>query len=63
MEEMEVTFTTNDPTEIKRLSKALDMALFINDLKNEMRKQETIKCEDVYDLLDNYNIVIDDILE
>ena len=60
---MEVTFTTSDPTEIKRLSKALDMALFILDLKNKRKKKKKIKFEYFYDLLDNYNIVIDDMLE
>ena len=60
---MKTTFESDDPVEIKRLSKAFDMALFIFDLKQLMRNMDTVKMHHIDDLLYRHNINIDDILE
>ena len=76
---MRVTFTTNDRKEIKRLTKADDMAFFIFDLVCNSRKGCYTKCETqnvkspedgvdivfdrIKELLDQNAIDIDDILE
>ena len=56
-------FETDDQVEIKRLSKAHDMAMFISQLKEMMVDKEVIKCEYVFDVLYDNGIIIDDILE
>jgi hypothetical protein len=67
---METTFKSTDSTEIKRLSKADDMALFIWELvHNGWRefKHTDYDYEKSWDkinqLLDDYNIIIDDLIE
>ena len=67
---MEVRFTTDDPVEAKRLAKAWDMALFIwelvhngwRDFKHTDYEYEKA-WEKINDLLGEYNIKIDDLIE
>lgn len=65
---MKATFTSDEEKEIKRLSKSLDMALFIFQLRHNSRKyyfdEDGEKAwQRVCDLLEEYNINIDDIIE
>lgn len=67
---MIVTFKTNDPQEIKRLSKADDMAMFIwelvhngwRDFKHTDYDYEKA-WEKIHELLSEHNINIDDLVE
>ena len=67
---MIVTFKTNDPQEIKRLSKADDMAIFIwelvhngwRDFKHTDYDYEKA-WEKIHELLSEHNINIDDLVE
>ena len=57
-------FETDDYIEAKRLTKATDMALFIYQLVlGDCHRDEEISKEKILELLDNYHINIDDILE
>ena len=67
---MKVKFTTEDPTEAKRLAKANDMAAFILELVNNGWRDfkhtdyDYHKAWDkINKLLDDYGIVIDDLTE
>ena len=69
---MIVTFKTNDPMEVKRLSKAGDMAFFIWELvHNFWRKWKHDETdfnvdnyrEELADLLTEHNIDIDDLVD
>ena len=65
---MIVTFKTNDPQEVKRLAKANEMALFIwelvhngwRDFKHSDYDYEPA-WEKIHELLQEYNINIDDL--
>ncbi len=67
---MKSTFTTDDPTEAKRLAKATDMALFIWELvHNGWRDFKhtdydyTKAWDKIHELLEEHNIDIDDLIE
>ena len=67
---MKVKFESKDPQEIKRLSKANDMAGFIWELKNNAWREfkETdfeyeIAWNKINELLDEYNINIEELYE
>jgi len=72
---MKATFKSNDEKEINRIVKSLDMACFIFQLTNNTKKSffddgETAynqAVEDVfnriYEMLEEYNINIDDLIE
>jgi len=65
---MEATFRSGDPTEIKRLAKANDMAMFIwelvhngwRDFKHTDYDYEKA-WQKIRDLLSEYNIDVDDL--
>ena len=65
---MEATFRSEDPTEIKRLAKANDMAMFIwelvhngwRDFKHTDYDYEKA-WQKIRDLLSEYNIDVDDL--
>ena len=67
---MVVTFKSNDPQEIKRLTKADDMAMFIwelvhngwRDFKHTDYDYEKA-WEKIHELLGQFNINIDDLIE
>ena len=58
----------DDKMELARNLKSLDMILAINDLSNKLRatrkldKDEVITSEEFYDVLNEYNIVIDELV-
>ena len=57
-------FKTDDPIEIKRLSKATDLAMFVWSLiRNELKDNNSISHGTIMDLLDSYSIDIDDLVE
>ena len=67
---MKATFTTEDPAEIKRLSKSEDMASFIWELVHNGWRDfkhtdyDYQKAWDkIHELLNEYNIDIDDLTE
>ena len=67
---MEVIFKSSDPSEIKRLSKSEDMALFIWELVHNGWREFKHTDYDyekawakIYDLLEEYNVDIDDLIE
>lgn len=64
---MKVTFETDDPMEIKRIAKSLDMACFIFELQNNaFRKFESEEADAIFDeiskLLAQFNIDIEDLI-
>ena len=67
---MEATFKSEEPTEIKRLAKANDMAMFIwelvhngwRDFKHTDYDYEKA-WQKIRDLLSEYNIDVDDLLD
>lgn len=67
---MKATFESKDPQEIKRLAKSTDMALFIWELvhngwrefKHSDYDYEPYK-DKIHQLLEEYNIDIDDLIE
>lgn len=69
---MKVTFETDDPKEILRLSKSLDMALALFEIQNNVWRQfkngeDKIDFQEyreaVNEVLEEYNINIDDLIE
>jgi hypothetical protein len=71
---MKSIFKTKNEKEAKRIVKSLDMALFIWRLRNNVRRQyedADFECEKAFglindsinDLLYEYSIVIDDLIE
>jgi hypothetical protein len=69
---MEFTITTDDNTEAKRLAKSLDMASFIFELAKNTRKALSYNEHDdyeeaiwdrIYQMLEEYSIDINDLIE
>ena len=67
---MKAKFTSSDHQEIKRLAKSTDMALFISELVNNGWREFKYTdydyhpaWEKINQLLDEYNINIDDLIE
>lgn len=63
---MKVTFVSDDPMEIKRMAKSLDMAIALFEIVNNAhRHKETLDDykEEIHKILEEQNIDIDDLID